>query len=237
MAILRQEKRDKYTVIDNTVFLDNELSYKAKGLLCQMLSLPDYWDFSIAGLSKLASDGRDSVASTLKELEEKRYFRREQVRDGGKFGNVEYVVSEIPFTENPLTGNPNPGNPPQLNTKESITKESNTKDIYTDPAPKKKTRGNLHSNPSLRPTLEEVESYVREKNLNVDPTFFYEFFSEGEWLDSKGEPVKNWKQKLITWSNQNNKGYRSENTRARRKSESTEQKDYGDFSDFGKVDF
>lgn len=236
MAILRQEKREKYTVIDNAVFFDSELSYKAKGLLCQMLSLPDYWDFSIAGLAKLSSDGRDSVSSTLKELEEKRYFRRVQSRDGGKFGSIEYVVSEIPFTENPFTGNPITGNPAQLNTKESNTNKSNTKRIYSEPAPKK-SRGNLHSNPSLRPTLEEVESYVKEKNLNVDANFFYEFFEAGEWKDSKGEPVKNWKQKLITWNKQNDRGRRSENTRVRRKGNNTEEKDYGNFSDFGEIDF
>lgn len=55
------------------------------------------------------------------------------------------------------------------------------------------------------PTLEEVTEYIREKGFNVDAKTFYEFFttpnSKGEtWVDSKGQPVRNWKQKLITWN-------------------------------------
>jgi len=51
------------------------------------------------------------------------------------------------------------------------------------------------------PLLAEIEDYVRAKNLAVDPKFFYEFFTEGEpqWVDSLGHPVRNWKQKILTW--------------------------------------
>lgn len=63
-----------------------------------------------------------------------------------------------------------------------------------------KPKGNLHSNPSLRPTLDEVRTYISEKGYSVDAETFFNYFTEGEWLDSKGEPVKNWKQKVITWA-------------------------------------
>ena len=58
------------------------------------------------------------------------------------------------------------------------------------------------------PTLEEVQAYIKEKGLNVDGKVFYEYFTtpneKGEtWKDSRGNPVRNWKQKLITWSNKN----------------------------------
>lgn len=51
------------------------------------------------------------------------------------------------------------------------------------------------------PTIDEVRQYVREKNLNVDPQRFIDYFEAGNWHDSEGKPVKAWKQKLITWSN------------------------------------
>lgn len=57
------------------------------------------------------------------------------------------------------------------------------------------------------PTLEEIENYCKEKNYNIDTQFFYEYFTEGNWVDSKGNKVKNWKQKIITWS----KGKKTEN--------------------------
>lgn len=67
-----------------------------------------------------------------------------------------------------------------------------------------KPKGNLHSNPSLRPTLSEVKAYIAEKGYPVDAETFFNYFNEGEWLDSKGEPVKSWKQKVITWANRSN---------------------------------
>lgn len=50
-----------------------------------------------------------------------------------------------------------------------------------------------------QPTLEEVKAYCKERNSNVDPVQFYNYFSEGDWVDSKGQKVRNWKQKLLTW--------------------------------------
>lgn len=50
------------------------------------------------------------------------------------------------------------------------------------------------------PTLEEIESYCRIKGLSVNPKQFYEYFTEGNWIDSKGQKVRNWKQKLLTWN-------------------------------------
>lgn len=49
------------------------------------------------------------------------------------------------------------------------------------------------------PTLEEVVDYCKERNSDVDPFKFFEYFNTGNWKDSKGNKVKNWKQKLITW--------------------------------------
>lgn len=49
------------------------------------------------------------------------------------------------------------------------------------------------------PTREDVRSYANEKGSSVDPDMFYEYFTEGNWIDSKGNPVKNWKQKFLTW--------------------------------------
>jgi len=48
-------------------------------------------------------------------------------------------------------------------------------------------------------TFAEVEAYIREKRLNVDPKAFWDFFEVGEWYDSKGKPVLCWKQKVLTW--------------------------------------
>ena len=49
------------------------------------------------------------------------------------------------------------------------------------------------------PTLDDVNQYVLEKNLHVSAKKFWEYYDAGGWIDAKGNPVKNWKQKLLTW--------------------------------------
>lgn len=53
------------------------------------------------------------------------------------------------------------------------------------------------------PVLQEIEDYIREKGLLVDPRFFLNFFEAGDWHDSRGNAVKSWKQKLWTWHRAN----------------------------------
>lgn len=137
MAILRKSKKESFTVIDNAIFRNHDLSLKAKGLLCQMLSLPDGWEFSVEGLTKLSTDGRSAVASALNELQEHGYFYRNEVRQSGKFVGVEYVISETkiaekPIAEKPISEKPTSENHRQLNTNKSNTNKSNKKEIDTE---------------------------------------------------------------------------------------------------------
>ena len=101
-----------------------------------MLSLPDNWEFSETGLCSIfKKDGRDSIRSGLKELEENGYLVRSRIRDdSGKLTSVEWTVSdrpmfEKPMLENPMLENPMLENRTQYNTKEYNTKEFITKDI------------------------------------------------------------------------------------------------------------
>lgn len=151
MAVLKKKHKNSFTVIDNGVFGSN-LSLKARGLLCTMLSLPDGWNFSEKGLQAiLPADGQCSVRSAVKELEEGGWLTRERLCDDkGKI--VEWVWTfsdyqaqaqkpqedsadphrENPDLENPNLDSPSLGNPRQLNTKEAITKEESKKESNTE---------------------------------------------------------------------------------------------------------
>jgi len=54
------------------------------------------------------------------------------------------------------------------------------------------------------PTLDEVRVYCQARGSNVDPVRFYDYFNTSGWVDSKGNKVRNWKQKIITWEASNN---------------------------------
>ena len=75
---------------------DKELSLKAKGLLSQMLSLPDDWDYTLAGLSHINRESKDAIRSAVNELEAAGYIRRHQKTDAsGKFSGNEYVIHAV----------------------------------------------------------------------------------------------------------------------------------------------
>jgi hypothetical protein len=54
-------------------------------------------------------------------------------------------------------------------------------------------------------SFEEVEAYIREKRLNVNPKIFWDYFDVSGWYDGTGNPVLNWKQKAITWHGRDKK--------------------------------
>lgn len=60
-----------------------------------------------------------------------------------------------------------------------------------------------HTHAFVPPTLQEVEEYAKSRNSTVDPKRFWDYFDAGEWKDAKGQPVRSWKQKFITWENKN----------------------------------
>ena len=96
-TVFRVEKSSNYTVMSNFHMMDYTLSYKAKGILSEILSLPPTWDYTLAGLAALANDGIDSVRSGIKELENSGYVSRKRTRDErGRMSKNEYVVYERP---------------------------------------------------------------------------------------------------------------------------------------------
>ena len=82
MTVFRVEKNANYTVMSNEHLRNRDLSLKAKGLLSQMLSLPEEWDYSLEGLSRINREGVDAIRTGIRELEEHGYLERRRLRDG-----------------------------------------------------------------------------------------------------------------------------------------------------------
>ena len=76
MAVFRVEKNKGYTVMSNHHLRNKELSLKAKGLLSQMLSLPEDWDYTLAGLSLINREKIDAIREAVRELENAGYIQR-----------------------------------------------------------------------------------------------------------------------------------------------------------------
>lgn len=74
MAVFRVEKNSGYTVMSNHHLRNQELSLKAKGLLSQMLSLLDNWDYTLKGLSLINREKIDAIREAIRELERAGYI-------------------------------------------------------------------------------------------------------------------------------------------------------------------
>ena len=146
MAKFKIHKTKDYTTMSNSHFREKEMSLKAKGLLSLMLSLPEEWDYSEIGLSKLSKDGVGSTAKALDELEIFGYLRRTQCKEAnGKFAGYEYDIFETPqinspYTENPFTEKPFTENQGQINTNTSSNKLNNNNKPTNTKELKKETK-------------------------------------------------------------------------------------------------
>lgn len=135
MAIIRSNRQTNYTVIDNRVFADHQLSFAAMGLLGYLLSKPDNWQVSVnqligttEGTEKQSK--RDAVLKMLDELKAKGFVQMKRKAEGG----VDYIVfdspqsqnGEIPLRENPTVGNSHNGKIPL---RENPTVLINTEDL------------------------------------------------------------------------------------------------------------
>lgn len=133
MGIIRVAKNNNYVVMNRTALNDNRLSWKAKGIMAYMLSMPDDWVFYMDELITHATDGKDSFKSGLKELKDNGYVERKPVRDEKtkrivawetivheapiqqeENPSVEMPPVEKPLMENPQVEKPLVENPPLL---------------------------------------------------------------------------------------------------------------------------
>ena len=138
-----------YFTMGNTPLREKEMSLKAKGLLSLMLSLPDSWDYSIAGLVAICKENETAVKSTLNELKEFGYLivkkKMPNETESGRF-EYEYNIYEQPQGKQPretqdiekqgienlpleIQAVENQG---QLSTKEVSTNELSTKEESTE---------------------------------------------------------------------------------------------------------
>lgn len=175
-TIRRTKRTGNFTTVRNEYLQDVNLSWKAKGLITYIMSLPPDWQLNLSDLKNRSKDGRDATAAGLRELITNGYCQRCKVRgDGGTFVGCDYEVSDIkefelqtenpfmdaPQTENPVAVNPetekpDTGKPTLINT--NLTKDSNT--LNTNPS---NTPQNAFA--SLFPDEPKVEEPKEKKTL------------------------------------------------------------------------
>ena len=92
----REQMQGGYTVLPNQILRTREMSYKARYLLAQMLSMSEAWQYTVAGMAKVCGMGRDAVRTAMVELETLGYLARSQSRANGRFSHNVYIIREMP---------------------------------------------------------------------------------------------------------------------------------------------
>ena len=169
MATIRVHKTKNYTVMSNTHLRDKNLSLKAKGLLSVMLSLPDNWDYSIAGLVAICKENETAVKSALSELKDNNYVvvtKENPTKSNGGRIKYTYEVYEEPYkqkiekqdTENLGVECQQVENHGQLNTNELSTDELNTNKQSTERLNTEKVHTAVSEKQTARVTRQDMQA-------------------------------------------------------------------------------
>lgn len=188
MATFKVNKKRDYTVLSNTPLREKNMSLKAKGLLCLMLSLPEDWDYSIPGLCAICKENETAIRSALKELKEFGYLVVEKKHSNQtKSGHFEYIyniyeepvqaeqpeedgIGDANDTSSPDTGNPHLENLPLNKSKDqSNTTHVSSKDDTFD-------KGHSHSSarsgtPSSGKLFSSAKSTTRKSSVQKTNNF------------------------------------------------------------------
>ena len=172
MAKLINKTKEQYTVVDMNILKNKNLGIKERGLLVTLLSLPDNWNFSVKGLTKILPDGRTTIENTLRRLEAYGYLKRYQAfSKDNKFDGYDWQVFENPvntegvfsFTDFPLMENPITEKPLTENLQQSNNQESNNQEFNNQ----------LSYNPSIyhieEDGIDRFEVIKEIKNYNKIP--------------------------------------------------------------------
>jgi hypothetical protein len=208
---MENEKPNYFAIIPAVVRYDNKLKANEKLLYGEIASLSNKEGYCFATnkyFADLYNVSVQSISQWINHLVEQGHIEAEIIyKEGSKEIAYRKITPLLKKTLIPIKEN--------FNTpiKEKF-KDNNINNIIIN-------NNNINNNSKFKkPTLDEVKAYIKEKGYNVDAETFFNYFETSNWVDSKGNKVKNWKQKLITWNSyskqqvkQNKKNYIPEDNR------------------------
>lgn len=216
--IVRSKTNSNFTVIPNEILRNPKMSAKAKGLLCFLLGLPPDWVLYKKTLTEYFSDGKESMSSAWDELVEHGYIVSVRMIGNNNlttgWNHVVYEQPCKPEQENPETPIKSstlsevgfseirePVNTKTRHYKDRLNKDLIKESVYT-PTAKKRSATTF-----VPPTVEEVVAYFEQHGYTRElATKAFNYYEVGNWADSKGNKVKNWKQKMQgVWMTPENK--------------------------------
>jgi len=181
------EKPNYYAIIPANIRYDTDLRANAKLMYGEITALSSKYGECTASnnyFARLYEVDASSISKWINQLKDKKYIEVDYEKNGNE---IERRIIKIMGIDKYQYLLPKSNGGYCQKSIENNTSNNNTskKEIY-----KERFR---------KPTLEEVEEYCNERNKGVDAKKFFDYYEVSNWTDSKGNKVKNWKQKVITW--------------------------------------
>ena len=189
--------------MSNYHFKEKDMSLKAKGLLSQMLSLPDNWDYSIMGLVAINKENESSIKSTLEELKKFGYLRiTKLLPNQTKTGRIEYVYDIFEKKQDGKKQEVENLGVEFLEVENQVQYNINNKinnNKYINNIKEKSIKRNFD-----KPTIEQIQEYCIERNNGINAEAFYDFYESKNWYVGKNK-MSDWKACVRTWERRENK--------------------------------
>lgn len=210
---------------------DRELNIGAKAVYAYFCSYAGAGNSCFPSRDKICYDlniSKDTVGKHISQLTLKGYIKVEQVKEKGRFSrNVYTILNEVtpvegtpdttpPCPKNSDTVKTGPGEIASNNNSVNINSSFNNNNLNSEVPDKPVTRSRF-----VKPTLEEIRAYCKERKNNIDPERFKDYYDSNGWKVGRN-PMKDWKATVRNWEKGN------------KKRSNAEPIDYGDPMDFYK---
>lgn len=98
MPVIKNKTKGNFVNVYKGIVMDQRLGLKERGLMATLLSFPEEWEFTLAGLVKILPDGEKSVRSAFNRLIRLGYITKNQSRrKDGRYGTQVIEVNETPL--------------------------------------------------------------------------------------------------------------------------------------------
>lgn len=213
------EPEDNFQKVSKGIIFDRSVDPLTLGIYVKILVLGKEWDMNVKGLGKAFGVSDTKIRTALSVMERAGYLKRVRTKgEDGRFTGFDYHVGSTPFpdeertdlcttyssilTKNHHSENPHDGNPILRKNHTSENRDDINRDKYQD-KDNIKNKDNTQKREAapqrfVKPTVDEVAQYCRDRNNTVDAEAFVAFYESNGWKVGRN-PMRDWRQAVITW--------------------------------------
>lgn len=181
-----------FTILHNLTARDKRLSFKARGVLIMMLTLPPNWKSHATWIEEQGTEGRESLRAAFKELERFGYLTRKKLREGNRFTGWQWEWRHTPNDGFPTDGFPSDEKPATIKNR---SEEENTEKEKKKGGFVPKHTGVVSPRYPYPTSEEEMYAILEIREIDIDPDHdggFFNDFSKRNWRMPDGSPVWDW---------------------------------------------